>query len=250
MTLNIIGIGLDNEKDITLKGLELVKASDYIYLESYTSLLNCKIEKLEELYNKKIILADRKCVEGDDNEIIKNAKDNNVSLLIIGDPFSATTHLDLMQRAKKNNIKVNIVNNASVLTAVGIVGLQLYKYGKTTSIPYPQDNFKPETAYNVIKENKDLHTLCLLDIKADLDKYMTVNEAIQVLLDIEENRKENVFTKDTLCVGCARLSADDYIVKTSKAKDLLNFDFGKPLHCLIIPGKLHFMEEEVLKEWK
>ena len=32
-----------------------------------------------------------------------------------------------------------------------------------------------------------------------------------------------------------------------KVRDLLNLDFGKPLHCLIIPGKLHFMEEEMLK---
>ncbi len=247
MTLNIIGIGLDNEKDITLKGLELVKASDIVYLENYTSKLNCKTEDLEKLYKKKIILASRTLVEGDNNEIIENAKTKEVSLLIIGDVFSATTHMDILIRCKELKIKTNIVNNAAILTAIGITGLQLYKFGKTTSIPFPEENFKPETAYDVIKENKDLHTLCLLDIKPP--EYMTVNEAIQILLDIEDKRKEKVFTKETLCIGCARLGSNNYKIKTGTAEELLKEDFGKPLHCLIVPGKLHFMEEEVVNKY-
>ena len=193
MTLNLIGIGLNDEKDITVKGLELVKKSDLIYLESYTSKLQCDVSVLEEFYGKKVIIADRGMVEGDDNEIIQNSKDKEVSLLIIGDVFSATTHTDIMMRCKELSIDVRIVNNAAILTAVGITGLQLYKFGKTTSIPYPEENFEPETAYDVIKENKDLHTLCLLDIKPP--EYMTVNEAIQILLDIEDKRKEKVFTR-------------------------------------------------------
>ena len=34
--LYIIGIGLSDEKDITVKGLEAVKKSDEIFLETYT----------------------------------------------------------------------------------------------------------------------------------------------------------------------------------------------------------------------
>ena len=105
MGLNFIGIGLDNEKDITLKGLEKVKQCDFIYLESYTSKLNCSTEDLEKLYGKKIIIADRTLVEQKAEEtILKNAKTSEVAFLVIGDIFGATTHTDLMLRAKKGTI--------------------------------------------------------------------------------------------------------------------------------------------------
>lgn len=252
MTIHIIGIGLDNEKDITVKGLEYVQKADIVYVECYTSLLNCSWHDLAKFYNKQIILAHREMVEGDNNEILQNAKTKDVAFLVIGDPFSATTHLDLMIRAKKLGIVVTVTNNASVMTAVGITGLQLYKFGKTTSIPYPEDNFSPETAYDVIAENKKngLHTLVLLDIKFDKQKFMTVNEGIQILLNIEEKRKEHVFVKDTLCVGVARISARDQCIKAGTAEKLLKFDFGRPLHCLIVPGTMHFMEEEMIEKFK
>ena len=252
MTLHIIGIGLDNEKDITVKGLELVQKADVVYVECYTSRLNCSWHDLAKFYNKQLILAHREMVEGDNNEILEHAKTHDVAFLVIGDPFSATTHLDLMMRAKKLGISVTITNNASVMTAVGVTGLQLYKFGKTTSIPYPEEAFFPETAYEVIAENKKngLHTLVLLDIKFDKQKFMTVNEGIQILLDIENKRKENVFTKETLSIGVARVGSDGQCIKAGKAEELLQFDFGKPLHCLIVPGTLHFMEEDFIERLK
>ena len=265
MTLNIIGIGLNDEKDITVKGLELVKDSYYIYLENYTSiLLNTSIEKLNAFYGNKVRLASRAMVEGDDNVILEKAKNHNVSLLIVGDPFSATTHVDLMLRAKKDDIKVNIINNASVMNAVGVTGLQLYKFGKTTSIVFPEADWLPETPYDVIKKNKanGLHTLCLLDIKVNEPtkeqlkegkqsdqppRFMNVNKALKTLQQIEDKRKENIITDDLLVVGCARLGSDNHIIKAGPLKEILEFDFGEPLHCLIVPGDLHFMEEEALK---
>lgn len=252
MTLHIIGIGLDNEKDMTIKGLERIQKADIVYLECYTSKLNCSFQDLAKFYNKQIHLAHRELVEADDNEILQHAKAHEVAFLVIGDPFSATTHLDLMMRAKKEGIKVTITNNASILTAVGITGLQLYKFGKTTSIPFPEKNFQPETAYDVIKQNKamGLHTLVLLDIKWDQQKFMTINEALQILLNIEARRKENVFTRESLCVGVARAGSENPTIKAGTAEELLKADFGAQMHCLIIPGNLHFMEEEALKMWK
>lgn len=248
MVLHIIGIGLGNEKDITVKGLEKVQKAEMVYLESYTSKLNCSKEQLEKFYAKKIVLANRAMVENDDNEILKYAKTKEVAFLVVGDPFSATTHTDLFLRAKKEGIAVTVTNNASILTAVGITGLQLYKFGKTTSLPYPEENFQPETAYDVIKMNKKngLHTLVLLDIKPEQGKYMSVREGIEILWRIEEKRKEMVFTKKTFCVGCARLGAEDYCIKSGSTIDVEKHDFGAPLHCLIVPSTLHFMEEEML----
>jgi diphthine synthase len=246
MTLYIIGIGLSNEKDITVKGLEMIKTCDKIYLENYTSLLQCTKEDLEKFYDKEITLADRNQSEQGAEQIINEAKDRNVAFLVIGDPFSATTHIELFKLAKENNVKVQVINNASVLTAIGITGLQLYKFGKTTSIPFLDDFPQLETPYNVIKENKELHTLCLLDIKADQDRFMTINQAIEILENIEARKQENVINDETLVVGCARLGSDNPLIKAGKLKDIKQFDFGKPPHCLIIPGKLHFLEEEMI----
>ena len=37
--LYVVGLGLGDEKDITVRGLEVVRRSDKVYLEAYTSLL-------------------------------------------------------------------------------------------------------------------------------------------------------------------------------------------------------------------
>jgi len=254
MTLYIIGIGLSDEKDITAKGLEAVKKSDFVYLEVYTSLLQVGIEKLERFYGRKkneIIKADRDLIENRPDEIIERAKKKDVSLLFVGDPLSATTHIDIMMRAKDKDVDVKVIFNASVLTAVGITGLQLYKFGKTTSIPFPE-NVKSETAYDVIKQNQEgkMHTLVLLDLDPLKDKFMRVNDAVEILLGIEKKRKEGIFTEETLAVGCARLGSDGFIVKAGKAKDLIKFNFGSPPHCLIVPSGMHFMEEEALQRFR
>lgn len=248
--LYFIGLGLNNEKDITINGLEAIKKCDLVYLENYTSVLNCPRLDLEKFYGKKIILANRKMVENDNNEIIKDAKTKNVAFLVIGDPFGATTHIDLYLRAKNERIKCHIIHNASILSSVGVTGLQLYKFGKTTSIPL--DNENVETPYDVLKGNLSLglHTLFLLDLNPDEEIFMSVNDAIRYLLKVELKRNEKIFSEKTLCIGCSRIGSENQIIKAGTAKELLKFDFGKPVHCLIVPGKLHFVEEEVLLIWK
>ena len=249
MTLNLIGLGLNDEKDITLKGLELVKKADFVYLESYTSKINCNISYLERLYGKKIILADRKLVEMDaEKTILQQAREKEVAFLVIGDVFSATTHMDLFLRAKKLGIKTKIVHNASVLTAIGVTGLQLYKFGKITSIPIENENV--EVPYDVLKSNQknNLHTLFILDLKPNSNDSLSVNDAIRYLLKVELKKGEKVLTDNTLCIGCAKLGSLDQIIKAGKANDLLKFDFKNGMHCLIVPSKqLHFMEEEALR---
>ena len=251
--LYIIGLGLGDKKDITVKGLEAVKKCDKIYLEYYTSKFASSKEELEEFYGKEIILANREIVEKKPEEtILKDAGEGDVAFLVIGDVFSATTHLDLMIRAKERGIPIKIINNVSIMTGVGKTGLSLYNFGKTTSIVYPEKNWMPETPYDVLKQNKSqgFHTLLLLDIKMDEGRFMTINEAIKILLDIEEKRGENVFDLNTFCVGCARIGQEDELIKVGTAKELLEFDFGSPLHCLIVPGKMHFLEEEFLENFK
>jgi len=251
MTLYLIGLGLSSEKDISCRGLEIIKKCDTIYLENYTSLLQCTVKDLETFYGKKIILADRELTEQKEEQLVLEAKKKEVAFLVVGDPFSATTHIELFRLAKEKNIPVKVIHNASVLTAIGITGLQLYKFGKTTSIPFLEDHPQLETPYLVLKENQQqgLHTLMLLDLKPELHQFLTVNGALEILLQIEARKKEHLITTKTLAVGCARLGADNFLVKSGTVAEILKFDFGKPPHCLIFPGKMHFLEEEMVKMW-
>jgi len=256
--LYLIGLGLNDEKDISIKGLEAIKFCSKVFLESYTSMLNKATKsELEKLYGKEIILADRTLVEQESNKILNNAKTDDIAFLVVGDVFSATTHTDLFQRALKKGIKVEVINNTSVMNAIGITGLQLYKFGKTTSITYPEENFKPETAYDVIKMNKanKLHTLVLLDIKMKEKgfkerTFMIINEAIKTLKEIEQKRNEKIITSNTKLIGCARLGSTNQVIKAGTIKDLEKYDFGNPLHCLIIPAEMHFIEEEMFEHYK
>ena len=249
MTLYLIGIGLSTEKDITIKGLEIAQKCDKIYLENYTSLLQCSIQDLERLYGKKITVADRLTAEQKDQEIVSEAKSKDIAFLVVGDPFSATTHIELFKLAREKNVPVQVVHNASVLTAVGITGLQLYKFGRVTSIPFLEDHPQLETPYNVFKENQQqgLHTLFLLDLKPEQDRFMTVSQALEILEKIESSKKENLIQKETLVVGCARLGSDDAVIKAGPLEKIRKMEFGKAPHCLIIPGKMHFSEEEFLR---
>jgi diphthine synthase len=234
--LSIIGIGLNDAQDITLKGLELVKHADFVYLENYTSTLQCPLEDLEKLYGKKIILAERAFVE-DGSVIIDQATEGNVALLVIGDVFSATTHMSLYMEAKANDIEVRVVHNASVLTAISITGLQLYKLGKTTSISW-HDSDAP---MNVIKDNAKLHTLCLLDLAPKEDKFMESAEALDRLM-------KKGFDGETKVVVCAQLGSEAPTIIYQKAKDVQ--PLGKFPQCVVIPGELHFMEEDALDLYK
>ena len=249
MALYIIGIGLSTEKDITVKGLEIVQKCDKIYLENYTSLLQCSVPDLEKLYGKKVILADRTAAEQKDQEIVEEARKKDVAFLVVGDPFSATTHIELFKSAQEKNVPVKVIPNASVLTAVGITGLQLYKFGQTTSLPFLEEHPNLETPYNVLNENqgRGLHTLFLLDLKPEKNTFMSVNEALDILEKIEARKKQNLLKKDTLVVGCARLGSDNAIIKAGPLEKIKKYNFGKPPHCLIIPGKMHFMEEEMVR---
>ncbi|WP_456472303.1 diphthine synthase [Methanocaldococcus sp.] len=248
--LILAGLGLYDEYDMPLKVLKFAKKVDKIYAEFYTSLLTgTTIEKIENILGKKIEVLDRKKVEYEGYKIVEEAKDKDIMFLTAGDPMVATTHVDLAIEAKKRGVKLIIINSSSIYSAVGITGLQLYKFGKTTSIVFPEENYFPKTPYYVIKENleRELHTLCLLDIKAEENRFMTANEGLKILLELENKIRENVISEDKKVVVLARAGSLEPKIVYGKIKDLINYDFGKPLHCIIIPGKLHFMEEEALK---
>jgi diphthamide biosynthesis methyltransferase len=66
---------------------------------------------------------------------------------------------------------VKVIHNASVMNAVGVCGLQLYRYGETISIPFFTETWRPDSFYEKIQNNRrlGLHTLCLLGLSCLLD---------------------------------------------------------------------------------
>ncbi|MBS3167418.1 diphthine synthase [Candidatus Woesearchaeota archaeon] len=248
--LYIIGIGLSEKTDISMKGLWAIRQCQTIFLEGYTSALSSSLEEMEDFYGKKITVLDREDVEQAGDAIVEKASKSDVAFLVVGDVFSATTHIDIWLRAKKAKIPVRVIHGSSVITAVGITGLEVYNFGKVASIPYPKENFKVESFYDVLKMNKQngLHTLFLLDLDPKKDKFMTVREAINLLLEVEKSRNDKLFTEETFCVACAALGSSEPEIEYGKTRYLHNLE--KEPRCLIVPGNLHFMEEEALNYWK
>ena len=249
--LVFIGLGLYNELDISLRGLKEIKTADAVFAELYTSLMaGLSMNKLEKMAEKKILVLTRHALEEEDGRaILEGARKGKAVLLVPGDALIATTHMSLRITAEKERIKTRVVHGASILSAaIGLSGLHNYKFGRSVTIPFPQEKFLPETPYEVIRKNKrsGLHTFCFLDVKAEEKRYMSINEGLQTLLKIEKRRQQNVITNKTLTVGIARAGSSNLAVKAGFLNDVLNYDFGAPPHTLLIPGRLHFMEAEAL----
>ena len=247
--LVFVGLGLNDEKGISLNGLEETKSADAVFMELYTSLLpNFSLERFQSLCGKQVHMISRRELEEENGKIILQAAEKGKTVFLIpGDPFIATTHVTLRIDAEKLKIKTRIIHGASIISAIiGLSGLHNYKFGKTVTVPFPE-NFS-ETPYNVIAQNKKLglHTLCLLDLKANEKRFLTINQAITSLLAVEEKKKNGVITPETVAVGVARAGSNEPTLKADFVKTLVEFDFGEPPYSLIFPRDLHFMEVEAL----
>lgn len=256
----LIGVGLGTEKDITVRGLEAVKAADIVFLEAYTSfLINSDATKLGQFFGKEVIIADRDMVES--GEVLNDAEHKNVVLLVVGDVFGATTHSDLVVRCHERNIKLGVIHNASIINAVGCCGLQLYRFGQVLSLCFWTDTWRPDSWYSRLADNRRVgtHTLLLLDIKVkevsdenlargrkiyEPPRYMTINQAIEQLLEVENNHRGGAITPQTIGIGVARVGSETQKVVAGTLEELRTIDFGSPLHSLVIAGDIHECEAE------
>jgi diphthine synthase len=247
--LVFVGLGLNDEKGISIKGLEETKTADYIFIELYTSLMpDFNLQRFEKLCGKKAQLISRNELEEENGVVIlEAAKKGKAVFLVPGDPFIATTHVTLRIDAEKHGVKTRIIHGASIISAIiSLSGLHNYKFGKTVTVPFPE-NFS-ETPYNVIVQNKTLglHTLCLLDLKANEKQFLSINQAITMLLAIEQKNKKDAIAPDAVAVGIARAGSNNPTLRADFVKNLVNYDFGEPPYSLILPGDMHFMETESL----
>jgi diphthine synthase len=247
--LVFVGLGLNDEKGVTLSGLEETKTADSVFMELYTSLMpDFNLQRFENLCGKQVRLVARRELEEENGTIILRAAQKGKTVFLVpGDPFIATTHVTLRIDAEKQGLKTRIVHGASIISAiVSLSGLHNYKFGKTVTVPFPE-NFSA-TPYDVIAQNKKvgLHTLCLLDLKAPEKHFLSIGQAVTLLSEVEKKKKEAAVTLDTPALGVARAGSKNPTLKADFVRDIVNFDFGEPPYSLIFPGDMHFMEVEAL----
>uniref|UniRef100_A0A915D0C8 GPI alpha-1,4-mannosyltransferase I, catalytic subunit n=1 Tax=Ditylenchus dipsaci TaxID=166011 RepID=A0A915D0C8_9BILA len=248
MVFYLIGLGLGDVEDITVRGLNAVRKCSKVYLEAYTSILCYGLEKqkLEEFYERSIICADREFVEQAADTMLEEAKQSDIAMLVVGDPFGATTHADLVLRAKKLGVETKIVHNASIMNAVGCCGLQLYTFGQTVSIDEWHAHFvfarykdKEQSVENILRGRKVYEPA----------RYMTCADAAKQLLLIYERKKDDAnlaYDPETKVVGLARVGWNDQKILYCSLEKMAGVNLGAPLHTLIIPGHVHPMELEML----
>ena len=247
--LSFVGLGLYDENDISLKGLHELQHCDRVFAEFYTSkLTGAPVSSLEKMSGKSIRVLSREETEHAEM-ILSYARKEHVVLLVCGDPMMATTHVDLRIRAHDLGIPIRIIHGSSITSAVpGLLGLQNYKFGRTTTLVFPEKNYFPTSPYTIVEGNleRGLHTLVLLDIQAENNRYMTANEGISLLLDMRNQLGRGRFDEESVICVVARAGSDAPLLRADRACVLQAEEFGSPLHSLVVPGDLHFLELEAL----
>lgn len=239
-----ISLGLQDERDMSLRALEIAKSCEELYVEFYTTKLDTNEERLSRLLGKPVKVLSRAELEENSDRFLESIKGKKIGLLVGGDALVATTHCALRVEAERKGIKTNVVHGSSILSAIAESGLHVYKFGKVITVPLPhRTKALPYSVYEAIKLNlaMGLHSLLLLDVEAE--ECLTPQQAIELLLRMETERREGVFTEETELIV---FKAGEMLV-WGKAKELKQRDFGKPPWSLVVPAALHFSEQEYLE---
>jgi len=247
--LVFVGLGLSSVQDMSLRALEVLKGCDQVFAEFYTSkLIDSSVDELSRLIGKEVRVLERVDVE-EGEEIIEAARSRKVAFVTAGDTMAATTHVDMRLRAIEEGISTSLVHGVSIFTAcASAFGLQPYKFGRTITLPFPEKKFLPASPYEKILENKKrgLHSLVLLDIREAEGRFMSASEGVQWLLDAEIRLGGGLMQADGLVCAAARVGSPTEKLVAGYAAEVVKMDLGPPLHTLVVPGKLHFMEAEAL----
>ncbi|GAA0673816.1 diphthine synthase [Natronoarchaeum mannanilyticum] len=242
--LTFVGLGLYDERSITVEGREALRAADRAFAEFYTSkLVGATVEELESHHDVDIEVRDRAGVEQDPDPILDAAEAGDAVFLTAGDTMVSTTHVDLRLRAHERDIDTRVIHGVTAQSAAsGLTGLQNYRFGKATTLPFEYAHGAegvPDSVVETIRANRErgLHTLVYLDIKAEREEYMTADVAA------EQFAAE---FGDDLGVVVARAGSPDPLVAADRIDALAQRSFGDPLHLLVIPGDLHHIEADAL----
>lgn len=243
-----VGLGISGFKSIPNEALEVLSKADIVYLEQFTSPIGkSDLTKIKNATKGEFKPAKRWLVE-DGKEILENSKKKKVVLLSYGDPYIATTHIELRARAMEEEIKTYSIHAASSLTSmIGECGLHFYKVGRIATIMSEMKSLT--TPYYVIYKNiiEGNHTVLLLEYNQDKDFFLDPNDALKGLVETEKGQKRNVISTSTFVIVASRIGFKDQSIISGKISSLKKEDFGLPPHTVIIPGRMHFTESDALK---
>ncbi|MFP8951532.1 diphthine synthase [Natrialbaceae archaeon A-arb3/5] len=249
--LTFIGLGLYDERSITVEGQAALRNADRAYAEFYTSkLIGTSVSELESHHGIEIKVRDRAGVEQQPEDVLAAAEDEDVAFLTAGDTMISTTHVDLRLRAHERGIETRVIHGVTAQTATSsLTGLQNYRFGKATTLPFPYAHGAdglPASVTDTIDANRadGLHTVVYLDIKVghertEEDEYMTGDVGADLLA---------AEYPDLVGVVVARAGSPDPLVAAGTMTDLADREFGDPLHLLVVPGECHLLEADALVE--
>jgi len=242
-----VGLGISGTRSIPIEVVKIIQKADFVYLESFTSpIYKQQEEEIKNMVNGSFKIAKRWLVE-DGQEILKASKSSTVVLLSYGDPYIATTHIELRTRAKLEKIETNTIHSASAITSmIGEAGLQFYKVGRIVTIMNEKKSVI--TPYTSIFKNliQGLHSVILLEYNQDENYFLDPKDAISSLMDVEKEQKRNVVNNDTFAIVASRIGFKTQKITSGKFSNLLKVNFGEPPHSIIITGKLHFTESDAI----
>ena len=242
-----VGLGISGTRSIPIEVVKIIQKADFVYLESFTSpIYKQQEEEIKNIVSGSFKIAKRWLVE-DGQEILKASKSSTVVLLSYGDPYIATTHIELRTRAKLEKIETNTIHSASAITSmIGEAGLQFYKVGRIVTIMNEKKSVI--TPYTSIFKNliQGLHSVILLEYNQDENYFLDPKDAISSLMDVEKEQKRNVVNNDTFAIVASRIGFKTQKITSGKFSNLLKVDFGEPPHSIIITGKLHFTESDAI----
>jgi len=234
--LVFVGLGL-GDRGISLAGLDAIKASDTTFFERYTSPPSpTLVSDLEAASGKTVSVVARGYVE-DGKAILEMASASKVVLAVQGDPMIATTHNDLRVRAASRGIRTSVIHGATIpAAAASESGLHYYKFGGTITFTRESASHHHDV-YQRIHRNllEGQHTLLLLEY--DVERGEGVEPGFVF---------ERLLSEGTLAVVLGRVGMRDEAVVGGLMGSLRERTFGPPPHCVIVPGRLHFTEEEAL----
>ncbi|MGB7123953.1 MAG: diphthine synthase [Thermoplasmata archaeon] len=248
-----VGLGLSDERGLSARAWDALRSADELFAEEYTATAPPgTIERVARELGRAVRALDRTLLESEAPILEALRRSHRVALLVVGDPFAATTHVALRLAAEGAGHSWKYVPNASILTAAaGYLGLMHYRFGRTVSLPFPAPGFAPRSPVEQIAGNRErgLHTLVLLDLRPEEGRFLTAGEALRMLRD--RDPAGDLVPAGSPVAVVARVGRDDPAGWFGPLEELAEIDFGPPMHAVVVPAAdLHFEEAAALDRFR
>lgn len=235
----IMGIGLRGTGSLTLNEVNILRESDKIFIDSYTSIFPQGMKQdLEEISGRPVEFLLRDEVE---SFAFLNDTFSIVSFIVSGDPMSSTTHFAIVERCRELKYDVDIIENASIVTTIpGRTGLSPYRMGPVVSIPKIVNNFVPRSVARKIRNNMEwqLHGLLLVDLENGSN--MDPTDVFKALHVLGDNILTEQFFEMPMMV-LERVGWKNEKVYISTVKTLEKMANNSP-YCMVLPMKPNINE--------